>query len=228
MNASPYTHGAPGTRRFRHSPCRRAGGSGGYTVIEILLAMTLLTIGAAGVMSMQKASIQANLDARRVDMATAIGRMWMDRIRKDAMVWTLPSPASALPSNFANAQLLSYAGAGWSRPDIYLPAASPQASISPGFDILGRDVPTKAGLDGTTTPPLFCVHVNESWVVGDSTTVDGLLRVDIRVVWRRGILTSGSAVDQPCLPSAVTALTLDNTKYAAIYMSTLVRANGLP
>jgi type IV pilus assembly protein PilV len=202
--------------------------SRGYTVVEILLAMTLLSIGAAGVISMQKASMQGNLDARRMDVATAIGRMWMDRIRKDAMAWTLPSPASALPTNYSKAKLLSYAGLGWSRPDVYLPATSPQASISPGFDILGRDVPSKAGLDDTNNPPLFCVHVNESWLVGDGTTVDSLLRVDIRVVWKRGILVGGPAADQPCLPSAVTALTLDNTQYAAIYMSTLVRANGIP
>jgi type IV pilus assembly protein PilV len=201
------------------SGTRRAGG---YTVVEILLAMTLLTIGAAGAMSMQKASMQGNLDARRMDVATAIGRMWLERIRKDAMAWTLPSPADpGGASNFSNALLLStYAGKGWSRPDIYLPATPPLASISPGFDILGRDVP-KTLLDTNTT---FCVHVNETWVIGNGSSVDDLLRVDLRVVWSRGITSSV----QPCTTTASSAVFLDNTQYAAIYMSTLVRANGLP
>jgi type IV pilus assembly protein PilV len=222
MRASPpSTHFAHGARRAGGT--RRAHGSGGYTVIEILLAMTLLTIGAAGVMSMQKASIQGNLDARRTDVAIAIGRMWMERIRKDAMAWTVPGGVS-----FNNAGLLSYSNGAsankWVVPSVYLPATSPLASISPGFDILGRDVPTVAGLTSATNPPFFCVQLRESWVVGDNTTVDGMIRVDLRVVWRRGISTSAFA-DSAC---NVTTDYLDGSQYATLYLSTIARMNGVP
>jgi prepilin-type N-terminal cleavage/methylation domain-containing protein len=201
----------------------------GYTVVEVLLAMTVLTIGASAVMSMQKASMQGNLDARRTDVANGIARMWMERIRKDAMSWTLPSPASpGSASNFASASLLGHAGTGWFLPTDYLPATAPFASISPGFDMLGRDVPTVAGLTSTTAPPIFCVHMSETWLVQNAVNpTDSLLRVDLRVVWRRGITTSTYAAG-PCDTAVATAKIPDPSLYASLYMTTAVRANGLP
>lgn len=58
-----------------HSPSRassRPRTGRGYTAIEVMLAITVLMIGSAGVMSMQKASIQGNFDARRLDLANSI------------------------------------------------------------------------------------------------------------------------------------------------------------
>jgi prepilin-type N-terminal cleavage/methylation domain-containing protein len=205
------------------SLCSGARAASGYTVIEILMAMTVLTIGAAAAMSMQKVSMQGNLDARQMDLATGIGRMWMERLRKDAMSWTLPNAVNAT-SNFSNTQLLSvYAGQGWSRPDNYQPA-TPLAAVSPGFDMLGRDVP-RAQLDGSP-PPFFCVHINESWVGGNGSTTDSVLRVDLRVVWPRGI--ANVSTKSACDNSVVTAAWPDNTKYAAVYLSTLITSNGVP
>ena len=49
----------------------------GYTAVEVLMAMTVMVIGAAAVISMQKTSIQGNLDARKTDIANSIGaRGW--------------------------------------------------------------------------------------------------------------------------------------------------------
>jgi prepilin-type N-terminal cleavage/methylation domain-containing protein len=200
----------------------------GYTVIEVLLAMTVLTIGASAVISMQKASMQGNFDARKTDVANGIARMWMERIRRDAMSWTLPSSASGAASNFSNASLLGHAGAGWFLPKDYLPATAPFASISPGFDLLGRDVPSVAGLTTSTAPPVFCVHLNETWLVQNATTpTDSLLRVDLRVIWRRGITTTAYATG-PCDSTVATAAIPDPKLYVSLYMTTAVRANGLP
>jgi len=99
--------------------------------------MTVLAIGASAVMSMQKAAMQANLDARKIDMANSIARMWVERIRRDSMQWTLPSPANPTGTNFANAKLLSYVGMNWVLPPAYGGQTPP---VSPGFDIRGRDI----------------------------------------------------------------------------------------
>ena len=49
---------------------RRRGRLGrGYTAVEVMLAITVLLISTAGVMAMQTASIQGNLDARKLDVA---------------------------------------------------------------------------------------------------------------------------------------------------------------
>ncbi len=206
------------------APSPRRTRSGGYTVVEVLLAMTVLIIGASAVMSMQKASMQGNLDARRTDIATSIARMWMERVQKDAMSWTLPSHAyPGLATNYGNAPLLGHVNGTWFLPTDYLPATSPFASISPGFDILGRDVPTVAGL----TSALFCVHLRETWLYQNtSNPVDSVMRVELRVVWPRGISPTTYA---PSLCDATSAQTIspDPQLYSTLYLVSAVRANGI-
>lgn len=196
----------------------------GYTVVEVLLAMTVLIIGASGVMSMQKASMQGNLDARKTDIATNIARMWMERIQKDAMGWTLPSPSfPASANNVGNARLLGTVNNTWFLPTNYLPATAPYASISPGYDMLGRDIPSLAGLPQA----VFCVHLRENYLVNNAATpTDSLIRVELRVVWPRGINLTTYA---PPLCDATSAQTLnpDPSLYSTLYMVTAVRANGI-
>ena len=128
----------------------------GYTAIEVLIAMTVMAIGAAAVMSMQKASVQGNLDARKTDVATNIGRMWIERIEKDSMGWTQSS-------NFNSALLLNGAGVAlgnWFLPVAYASPAGGNAAISPAFDILGRDLPGQAPFSSA----FFCVHLRTTWL----------------------------------------------------------------
>jgi type II secretory pathway pseudopilin PulG len=208
-------------RRF----ATRAARQSGYTVVEILLAMTVLMIGASGVMSMQKAAIQGNLDSRKTDVATNIARMWMERVQKDAMNWTLPSPSFASPSNYGNAPLLGHTTGLWFLPTDYLPPASGTAAISPGFDILGRDIQTVGGLSNA----IFCVHLRENWLVQNAVTpTDSLMRVELRVVWPRGVIVS-TTTSAPTLCSVSAAATPNPNAelYSTLYMVTAVRANGI-
>ena len=201
----------------------RATRDRGYTIVEVLLAMTVLIIGASGVMSMQKASIQGNLDARKTDVAANIARMWMERVQKDAMSWTLPSPSYTGANNAGNAPLLGHVTNTWFLPTDYLPAASGLGSISPGFDLLGRDVPTAAGLSSA----VFCVHLRENWLAqNNANPTDNLMRVELRVVWPRGIAATTAA---PALCDTTSAQTLNPSSqlYSTLYMLTAIRPNGV-
>jgi Tfp pilus assembly protein PilV len=198
----------------------------GYTAVEILLSLTVLAIGAAAVMSMQKASVQGNLDARKTDIANAIAREWMDRIRRDSTQWTLSNPPNGVDGgvvtdNFTNAALLGHAGAGWIAPGDYIGNTPP---LSPGFDIFGNDVPQTA-LSGAA----FCVNVKETWLVSNpASPQDRLMRVDLRVVWIRGIDTNNS-VPSPCSDnSVITSANPNPLLYQTLYMTTALRENGLP
>ncbi|HEY8091971.1 MAG TPA: prepilin-type N-terminal cleavage/methylation domain-containing protein, partial [Polyangiaceae bacterium] len=112
----------------------------GYTAVEVLMAMTVMTIGAAAVISMQKASVQGNLDARKTDVANSIARTWVERLQRDAMQWTLPNSANPAGNNIGNALLIGGNVTGtWFLPTQYM-GGTPE-TMSPGFDILGRDVP---------------------------------------------------------------------------------------
>jgi hypothetical protein len=166
--------------------------------VEVLMAMTVMIIGASAVISMMKASVAGNLDARKTDVANGIARTWVERLQRDAMQWTCPSPACAT-SNMSNALLLGTHVTGtWFLPNDYMGTTTPE-SMSPGFDILGRDLPAQllppdVSKGGTGWPGAeFCVNVRLSWLVPQTTTEPGLIRADVRVLWPRGIVAGAPA-----------------------------------
>jgi prepilin-type N-terminal cleavage/methylation domain-containing protein len=174
----------------------------GYTAVEVLMAMTVMVIGAAAVMSMQKATVQGDLDARKTDVANAIARTWQERLQRDAMQWTCPGAACPAGNNFDRAVLISkgsksatgsHVTGKWFLPKDYM-GATPE-TMSPGFDILGRDLPLGdlAPSNGSSGAQ-FCVNVRLSWlVVQNLPNEPGLIRADIRVLWPRGIVAGTPA-----------------------------------
>jgi type II secretory pathway pseudopilin PulG len=208
----------------------------GYTAVEAMMGLTLLAIGAAAVISMQRAAIQGNADARKLDLATAIAREWTDRLRRDATLWTTPSPSQSV-SNYANAKLLStYLAAantslqtGWSFPDALLTGAPSPDGVSPGFDILGRDLGgtdlSGNAVSNTTSRVMFCVNVRLNWVV-----VDQLIRAEVRVVWPRTSILDAN--NQPviswCNAANVANITGDTTHYHFVQVTTAIRQNTAP
>ncbi|MGH7270108.1 MAG: type IV pilus modification PilV family protein [Polyangiaceae bacterium] len=213
----------------RRAAARLTAGAG-YTIIEVLMAMTVLAIGGAGVITMQKTSVTGNLDARKADVANGIARTWVERLRRDAMQWTLPTGAGTA-SNFANTVFLNGnvqpAGAGiWFLPKTVLSPSDGTTTMSAGDDILGRDVP-----DLTTA--LFCVNLRLTWLDTTGAPPGGdLIRADIRVLWPIGIAvappaggfcnaTTAALAD----PNSVNAPSLT---YHAIYLTTSVAENAVP
>jgi prepilin-type N-terminal cleavage/methylation domain-containing protein len=201
----------------------------GYTAIEVMIGITLLSIGAAAVISMQRGAIQANLDARKMDMANSIAREWLERLRRDATLWTLPSPVSPAGNNYSNAQILSQylvygsntTNSVWKYPDILLQSATVPDGVSPGFDILGRDLmPTD--IAGTSTKPsaaVFCVNIRLNWLV-----MNQLIRAEVRVFWPRMILSGPNTTDW-CTDANASAVTGDVADYHFVYAATALRQN---
>jgi prepilin-type N-terminal cleavage/methylation domain-containing protein len=214
---------------------RRGSRAAGYTAVEVLMAMTVMAIGAAAVISMQRATIQGDMDARQTDIANSIARTWVERLQEDAMQWTLPSSANPAGNNCANAQIACANAAAspgaWFLPNQYNNAATgTNVSWSPGFDILGRDVASGTPL----TNAFFCVNVRLVWLVAPSLPVEpGLIRADVRVLWPRGLYGSPIGLGtSPCTvgvasaadPNAYTAG--QQPLYHAIYLTTTIKENS--
>jgi prepilin-type N-terminal cleavage/methylation domain-containing protein len=161
------------------------GTARGYTAIEVLMAMTVMAIGGAAVITMQKTSVTGNLDARKADVANAIARTWVERLQRDAMAWTLPGPDGAGSNLATNAlivgNILNSPGQ-WFLPDQEM-GAVPETT-SPGFDILGRDLPQTALASAD-----FCVNVRLTWLSQAPNPLD-LIRADVRVIWPIAITNS--------------------------------------
>jgi hypothetical protein len=157
-----------------------------------MLSIIVLGVGAAGVMSMQKASVQGNADAHMMDMGNAIAREWIERLRRDAMTWTMPDANHAQnwsTNTFLISQIGATANVGkWIWPA--LPSAGSNAGVAdPGygrtFDVLGRDLPVA----GASQPgSAFCTNVRGDWLVQDQ-----LIRAEVRVYWLRQLYAAPSA-----------------------------------
>jgi len=197
------------------------------------MAMTVMFIGAAAVMTMQKASVQGNLDARKTDIANNIARAWVERLERDSMQWTCPGPACLGTSNMSQALLLNGNVTGqWFLPNVYLGSTTPE-TMSPGFDILGRDLPAAQLLPSVATGwpgAEFCVNVRLSWLVPQLLpTEPGLIRADVRVLWPRGIAGGAPATGFCDTGDAALADPETNTPsterpfYHTIYMTTTLK-----
>jgi prepilin-type N-terminal cleavage/methylation domain-containing protein len=152
----------------------RKHSSRGYTAIEVLISIAVFGVGAAGVIAMQRASVQGNYDARSLDIANNILREWQERLHRDATLWTSPSNPPGSATTWLDG---ATAAPAWQAPP-YPPTNF--IGASPAFDMLGRDLPSSVGtnpLDGAA----FCVQVRLT-TLPPSTSV---VRAETRVVWLR-------------------------------------------
>ncbi|HVH47923.1 MAG TPA: prepilin-type N-terminal cleavage/methylation domain-containing protein [Labilithrix sp.] len=189
----------------------------GYTVVEVLSAMTLFAIGAAGVIGMQRATIQGGMDARNFDIATNIAREWQGRLQRDALQWTEPNSIVSA-SNLDSTLWLDAAniGGGW-----IVPAAGPQVhGYSAAFDILGHDI------DPTSVDHVFCTQYRLAWIATQgapaAANITAIIRAEIRVFWAR--LENGTA---DCSNTTVEAAATKD-KHHFVYVTTAIRGNPPP
>lgn len=176
--------------------------------------MTLFAIGAAGVISMQRVTIQGGADARSFDTATNIAREWQSRLQRDSYLWTSPNNDDPT-SNLDNTLWLDAAnvGNGWT-----VPVAGPQVrGYSAAFDMLGLDI-APASVDH-----VYCVQYRLAWIAPQGAAaapnITSLMRAEIRVFWSR--LDYGAA---DCANRSVEdAATRD--KHHFVYVTTAIRGN---
>ncbi len=147
----------------------------GFTLIEVMMALAVMTVGAVGLLSLQSATTRGNAEARAMTVANQVNQLWLERLRRDALRWTSPDPtalrSAAGPRFLRNAPLPGGGWSGWFAP--VDPAPEPGAPVSAGFDYRGIDT-----LDPNEMA--YCTHVNLRWVDPGQT-----LRADVRTFWHR-------------------------------------------
>lgn len=159
----------------------RRDGARGYTAVEVLFAITLFAIGAAGVIGMERATIRGNQDARRLDVGQALARQWVERLRRDATLWQVGGPQA----DRSRTRWLKDGDGHIATPPTWrlvpAPTTDPADGLSSRFDTLGRDLTSAATL--ASDPPLFyCAQMRLEWLVPDQ-----LLRAEVRVFWPRNL-----------------------------------------
>ena len=193
-----------------------ASRSRGYTVIEVMIALTLLAVGTSGIIAMQKVTAIANRDAKSLVMATQVARTWIERLRADATQWNHPSPTSP-ESDLADTRWLKTVNGVWFRP-------TDDVAGSPAADALGNDV-----RDADLANAAYCSNVRLTWLYGPPPTTPPpyLIRAEVRVYWLRdgggGSVEPGKTICDPGIDLGKVSPAVD--RYHFVYLTSALAQN---
>jgi type IV pilus assembly protein PilV len=188
-------------------PTRERTRRAGFTLVEVMVAVGLMTVGALSIMAMQQAATRGNTEARQIGTAAEVTNRWVERLRRDALAWNALGPAT----NTTYLRALGAEGStGFLRPDA-------DTLISPGFDFNG--LPTV-----DTAAMTYCSFVRLTWVRSGAT-----MRADVLTWWpRRGSATdvahgSFPACGQGAVDKVLTELARSDSTLRSVRASILLR-----
>jgi type IV pilus modification protein PilV len=163
----------------------------GFTLIEVLVATTLTTIGTLALAQLCVMAMRANQDARATTFATVLASQKMEQLR--ALAWTaaaLGVPISDLATNTTVVPHLSSGGTGLS--------ASPPGTLgmnTPGYcDFLDENGRT---LGGGTALPSGTAFVRRWSIAPGPPAASDTLAIQISVIPIGSRSVAGTAVRAP-------------------------------
>jgi len=178
----------------------------GFTLIEVMMSLAILIVGAVGILSMQSASTRGNVAGRRMSVGVQRSSVWIERLRRDALFWqTIGDPVGAAPQS----QYLTNVGADWFVPVSIDPLETAGATWT-GEDVSGAQLTQ------------YCTHVRLSWAIPNQS-----IRADVRTYWSKDrgqqneLVTGGCALGTEALVSVDLASAAPDL--SAVYSSTLLR-----
>jgi Tfp pilus assembly protein PilV len=189
---------------------KRRSRARGYTVVELMMALGVFTMGAVGVFAMQRITLNSNQHAKNLTLASGIAQAWLGQLSADASLWRSGGTES---------------GTDWLKsviaaPDTWqLPTDNAALIDSRGF---GRAFNVRGEAVAPTDNPVFCVHIRLTPLF-IAPAGNGLTRTDVRVFWPRegvapvaGDCTNAGTIDE-------VASSLD--RYHFVYRTGAVRQN---
>jgi len=152
---------------------------GGYNMIEVMMGLAVLAVGATGVIALQKVTILGVTGGRNITTATAVASRHLEAVRADGVRWT--------DINIGAAPLVAalVAAGVWVDPAVNVPFLGDDLGAS---DVVGT---TQSGLVG---PVAYCTHLRAVQVSPDPAQLPVLLRIEARTFWAK----SGRSVGTEC------------------------------
>jgi prepilin-type N-terminal cleavage/methylation domain-containing protein len=202
---------------------RRGTHRRGYTLVEVMVALSILAIGVTGILSMENAAVLSNRRAQEMTLATNIARRWQERLRLDALTWNRPS-ASRRDSDLAtDTQFLCAVvgcGGGSATANVwFVPVPRAGGTESAAYDAFGNEVPL--GSPATR----YCVNLRLTWLVPQSANAQGLIRAETRVWWYREGATRDMAYQNCGTAAALATMGQDVARLHFVYMASAITGN---
>jgi prepilin-type N-terminal cleavage/methylation domain-containing protein len=163
-------------RAAQPRPVPAGAASGGFTMIEIMMAIVVFLTAAAGMVAFEHAVMRSNSSANDITSATYIGEFWLERGRVESLLWN----RDATDLTLARAPLLASVGtnvaaANYSTGWQYLPALGTRAAAAP----VNRYLETWPGATGAARDYAeYCVQYRLTVLMPNE-----LMRMEVRVVW---------------------------------------------
>jgi prepilin-type N-terminal cleavage/methylation domain-containing protein len=159
----------------------------GYTLIEVMTAVVVMTIGATGIVAMQGAAVRANQDASETSNAVNFASTWIERLKRDSRRW-IQNGGADLTANSVWLSKATTSEGQWFVPET-TPPEQPAADIN-GFDTSNEFVPIANNPDQFAH---FCANVrltvvqayNPLTATFDRIADVNAIRTDVRVWWHR-------------------------------------------
>lgn len=170
---------------------RRLRASLGYTLIEVMMGLSVLAIGASAILSIQQVTVFGGINQRSIIGATNTAQSWIDRLRVEAMAWhsLTNSDITAANTPFLNAGVTGATAFNWTSPS----AAAVGATGAHALD--GGEIVPDVAVSGAA----FCTHYRLTRLEPNPS---GSFRLEVRAFYAK----NGRAVDAECAaaPNAVT------------------------
>jgi prepilin-type N-terminal cleavage/methylation domain-containing protein len=163
-------------RVVRHTRAR------GFTLLEVMMALTILAIGMLGIVALQAATVGSTQDASQFSVANSVARTWVHRLQRDAQRWNHPSAFNASDDIGDTAWLQGVVGSAnkWIRPGL----SGLEPNASPAFDMNGDDVPL-GDAPRMRDSAVYCTHIRLRRLYPD------MIRAEVRVFWKKRRLGDG-------------------------------------
>jgi type IV pilus assembly protein PilV len=139
----------------------------GVTVTEVMMSLSVLGVGATGIISMQKTTLVANTRARNLAVASGVASSWMARLRGDAASWVRSPTGLSTLSQTKWLRMVESAPGKW-----FQPASDKAAKVSAMADVRGVDTDSDKSAG-------FCTNIRLTKMLSN------LVRAEVRVFWIR-------------------------------------------
>ena len=194
----------------------------GFTLVEVMMAIAVMTVGAVAIFSMQSIAAEGSRRSRQVSTATEVNRFWLERVKLEALRWG-PESTIAIP------WLKQIPTAGGDPGTWFLPeeVGAGTSLITAASDWYGVPMAIPGGPG--VAPADYCTSLRWTRM---ATGTDELARLDVRTWWHRpsrtaGVTVSGCA-DGDAEQAALTTALANIRDFGVVYSSTVIRWQGLP
>jgi prepilin-type N-terminal cleavage/methylation domain-containing protein len=151
----------------------------GYTLVELLMSITVLAFGVSGVIAMQRVTLASNRQSKDLAIATRVAEAWADQLAADAMLWSLDAGGNTTRNRTTWLQLANPS----SIVEWFVPPYSAARAFGPAFGPLGA--PRDPGVRPEQAH--YCVHLRFAFLRSETLPApgNGVIRAQVRVFWKR-------------------------------------------